>query len=112
VPSETPILFPPFRLDVLNEQLWRDNELVPVRPKPFAVLTYLATHAGRLVPRAELVKAVWPDTYVSEGLLCVYIREVRVVLGDDSEVPRFIETVPRRGYRFISTPLSESVTLR
>ncbi len=99
--SETLIVFPPFRLDVLNEQLWRDTELVPVRPKPFAVLTYLATHAGRLVPRAELIKAVWPNTYVSEGVLRVYIREVRVVLGDDPETPRFIETVPRRGYRFL-----------
>jgi DNA-binding response OmpR family regulator len=56
VQSETLILFPPFRLDVLNEQLWRDNELVTVRPKPFAVLAYLATHAGRLAPRAELIE--------------------------------------------------------
>ena len=53
VASETLIVFPPFRLDVLNEQLWRDNELVPVRPKPFAVLAYLATHAGRLGHRAQ-----------------------------------------------------------
>src|SRR5262245_50506552 len=60
-------------------------------------------HAGRLVPRAELVKAVWPNTYVSEGALRVYIREVRVVLGDESATPRFIETVPRRGYRFLPT---------
>ena len=58
--SETLILFPPFRLDVLNEQLWRDNDLVPVRPKPFAVLAYLAAHPGRLVTAAELRKAVWP----------------------------------------------------
>jgi hypothetical protein len=56
VQSETLILFPPFRLDVLNEQLWRDNALVPVRPKPFAVLAYLATHPGRLVTAAIPVK--------------------------------------------------------
>jgi len=49
VPSETLILFPPFRLDPLNAQLWRDDELVAVRPKAFAVLAYLVTHAGRLV---------------------------------------------------------------
>src|SRR5262245_60957081 len=64
VPSETFILFPPFRLDVRNEQLWRDNELVTVRPKSFAVLAYLAMHPGRLVTAAELRQAVWPQTYV------------------------------------------------
>ena len=73
MPSETPIVFPPFRLDVLHGQLWRDNELVPVRPKPFAVLGYLATHPGRLVTAAELRKVVWPNTYVSEGLLWSYM---------------------------------------
>ena len=103
MPSETLIVFPPFRLDVRNEQLWRDAELVPVRPKPFAVLAYLAAHPDRLVTAAELRKAVWPDTYVSEGLLRGYIREVRQVLGDDAETPRFVETVPRRGYRFLVT---------
>ena len=101
MPSETLIVFPPFRLDVLNEQLWRDNDLVTVRPKPFAVLAYLAMHPGRLVSAAELRKAVWPQTYVGEGLLRGHIREVRIVLGDDLEHPRFIETIPRRGYRFL-----------
>jgi len=115
VPSETLILFPPFRLDVRNEHLWRDNELVPVRPKPFAVLAYLATHAGRLVTATELRKAVWPNTYVGEGLLRGYIREVRSVLGDDPEAPRFIETIPRRGYRFlpaVTTPPVSSFKFR
>jgi DNA-binding winged helix-turn-helix (wHTH) protein len=102
VSSESLLVFPPFRLDVLNEQLWRDNELVTVRPKPFAVLAYLAVHPGRLVTAAELRKAVWPNTYVGEGLLRGYIREVRMVLGDDPETPRFIETIPRRGYRFLA----------
>src|SRR5262249_27245344 len=67
-----------------------------------AVLAYLATHTGRLVTAAELRESVWPDTYVSEGLLRGYIREVRQILGDDAETPRFIETVARRGYRFIA----------
>jgi len=95
------ILFPPFRLDVRNEQLWRGDDLLPLRPKPFAVLAYLAAHPDRLVTAAELRKAVWPQTYVGEGLLRMYIREVRQVLGDEAEQPRFIETVPRRGYRFL-----------
>jgi DNA-binding winged helix-turn-helix (wHTH) protein len=111
VPSETLTLFPPFRLDVLNAQLWRDDELVTVRPKPFAVLAYLATHAGRLVTGAELRQAVWPQTYVGEGLLRGYIREVRSVLGDDAEMPQFIETVARRGYRFIGKVVSSQYSV-
>jgi DNA-binding winged helix-turn-helix (wHTH) protein len=109
VSAEMLIDFPPFRLDVLNQQLWRDKALVPVRPKPFAVLAYLATHTGRLVTAAELRNAIWPDTYVSEGVLRGYIREVRQVLGDDAAMPRFIETIPRRGYRFLAAVTAATV---
>src|SRR4051794_36442104 len=56
--SDSLIVFSPFRLDLRNEQLWREGAFVPVRPKPFAVLAYLATHAGCLVTAAELRKAV------------------------------------------------------
>src|SRR5262245_41237714 len=93
------VLFSPFRLDLDNEQLWKADELVPLRPKPFAVLRYLAEHPGRLVTRKELQNAVWPGTYISEGLLRGYVRQLREVLGDDAAAPPFIETVPRRGYR-------------
>src|SRR5262245_44912410 len=94
------ILFPPFRLDPVNQQVWHGVEQVALRPKPFAVLRYLVEHAGQLVSRAELVQAVWPTTSVSEGVLRGYIRDLRVVLGDNAAAPRFIETLPRRGYRF------------
>ena len=96
------IVFPPFRLDPVNEQLWRENQLVPLRPKTFAVLRCLVEQAGRLVTKEELLKAVWPDTRVSDGILKGYIRDLRALLGDDSQQPRFIETVPRRGHRFIA----------
>jgi predicted ATPase/DNA-binding winged helix-turn-helix (wHTH) protein len=109
VSPDSSVEFPPFRLDLPNQQLWRGGELVPLRPKPFAVLAYLATHAGRLVPRAELAKAVWPDTYVGEAVLRGYIRDLRTVLGDDPDAARFIETVARRGYRFIA-PLGSAAT--
>lgn len=99
--SEVGISFPPFRLDPINEQLWRGSELLSVRPKPFAVLRTLVEHAGRLVTKADLLKAVWPDTRVSEGVLKRYVRELREVLGDEAEAPKFIETLARRGYRFI-----------
>jgi DNA-binding winged helix-turn-helix (wHTH) protein len=108
------MLFPPFRLDPVNEQLWRDDTLLSLRPKPFAVLRYLVAHAGRLITREELQKAIWANTYISESLLRGYVRELREVLGDEAEAPRFIETIPRRGYRFLaalttaSPPVSSS----
>jgi len=94
--------FAPFRLDLVNQELWRGADRLPIRGKPFAVLAYLATHPARLVPHEELVRAVWPDTHVGEGLLRGYVRELRTLLGDDAAAPRFIETVARRGYRFVA----------
>src|SRR5271165_4666451 len=102
------LLFPPYRLDLLNEQLWRADNLVTLRAKPFALLRFMAENSGRLVLHEELRKAIWPATYVSEGVLRVYLREVRAALDDDAESPRFIETVARRGYRFL--PAVERVT--
>src|SRR5262245_26560699 len=100
--TDSPILFPPFRLERANEQLWRDETLVPLRPKSFAVLRYLVEHPSRLVTRQELQNAIWPGLYVSEGLLRSYIHELREILEDDADAPRFIETVPRRGFRFLA----------
>ena len=76
--------------------------MLPLRPKPFAILRYLAEHPHRLVTKEELLKAVWPETCVSAGLLHTYLRDLRDVLGEDPEAPRVIETVARRGYRFIA----------
>ena len=77
-------VFAPFRLDPLNEQLWQGEELVPLRPKLFAVLRHLVEHAGRLVTQEELRKAAWPATVVSESVLRGAIRELREVLGGDA----------------------------
>ena len=84
--------FPPFRLDPASEQLWRGAELLPLRPKAFLLLRYLAEHAERLVSQEELLNAVWQHSHVSDGLVRGYIRELRQVLGDDAKAPRFIET--------------------
>ena len=94
--------FAPFQLDLVNEQLWQGEELVPLRPKLFAVLRHLVEHAGRLVTREELRTAVWSTTVVSESVLRGAIRELREVLGDDADAVRFVETVPHRGYRFVA----------
>ncbi|HJY80590.1 MAG TPA: winged helix-turn-helix domain-containing protein [Candidatus Binatia bacterium] len=76
----------------------RHDEL---RPKAFAVLRYLAEHPGQLVTKAELVRVVWPDTVIGDEALTACIREIRQVLGDQARGPQYIETVHRRGYRFI-----------
>lgn len=96
------IEFAPFRLDPADERLWRGAKPVPLTPKAFAVLRYLAERPGRLVTKQELLEAVWADSLVTDASLHVCVREVREALGDRSRVPRFIETVHRRGYRFIA----------
>jgi DNA-binding winged helix-turn-helix (wHTH) protein len=108
VASRAIFAFPPFRLDVANEQLWRDSDLLDLRPKTFEVLLYLAQNAQRLVTKRELLDSVWAGASVSEELLRGYIRELRDVLGDDAKKPRYIETVPARGYRFLPRVNDES----
>src|SRR5262245_48379554 len=97
------IEFAPFRLDLAGELLWRETQPVALRPKAFAILRYLAENAGRLVTKEELLNTVWPEILVVEAVLKVRIRELREALGDDAKAPRFIETVHRRGYRFIAS---------
>ena len=101
VPKEQQIVFPPFRLDPANQQLWMGLEQIPLAPKAYAVLHFLAAHPGRLVTKDELLDAVWPETHVTEGVLKVAVAEIRKALNDVSRSPRFIETAHRRGYRFI-----------
>jgi urea ABC transporter urea binding protein len=101
VTAQPKFVFPPFRLDAANEQLWRESKLVALRPKTFEVLHYLVQNAQRLVTKQELLDNVWKDTVVSDELLRGYIRELREALGDDAKKPQCIETVPARGYRFL-----------
>ena len=99
--------FPPFRLDLINECLWHyrkadEAQRIRLTPKAFAVLRCLVTHAGRLVTQDELLDTVWPRCCVQPEVLKSQILEIRRALGDDPKDPRFIETEPRRGYRFIA----------
>ncbi len=93
--------FAEFRLDPVAGHLYRKNERIPLAPKAFALLEFLAGQAGRLVSKQELLGAVWPNVFVGDAVLKGTIRELRKALGDDSHEPRFIETAHRRGYRFI-----------
>ena len=88
-------------LDSDDERFWRDGVLVPLPPKAFTMLRYLVSHPNRLLTKRDLLDAVWPGIYVTEGEVKHYILQLRKALGDDCRQPRFIETVHGRGYRFI-----------
>jgi DNA-binding winged helix-turn-helix (wHTH) protein/tetratricopeptide (TPR) repeat protein len=89
--------FPPFRLDLIEERLWREDEEVRLRRKPFAILRHLVRHPRALVTQEEIVEAVWGKVAMSESLLRTHVRDLRQALGEG-----FIETVTGRGYRFIA----------
>jgi DNA-binding winged helix-turn-helix (wHTH) protein len=117
VPSQpTNRLFPPFRLDLVNEQLWRDEDEISLRPKTFEVLRYLVDHPTQLVTKAMMLDAVWPGVVVSDSMAATCVAELRKALDDDARTPRIIETVHRRGYRFIAqvttTPTSREKKLK
>ena len=96
------IAFAPFRLDVRAGRLLRGSEPIPLRPKTWSVLHYLAERPGVLVTKNELLDAVWTDVAVTQSVLSKSIGELRVALGDSCKTPRLIETVQRRGFRFIA----------
>lgn len=100
-------LFRSFRLDPVNQCLWRGEHRVPLTPKAFDVLRYLVEHPGRLVTQDELLEALWPETYVNPELIKKYILGIRKVLGDQHENPTFIETIPKRGYQFVAQVTEE-----
>src|SRR3979490_3461404 len=108
-------VFAPFRLDAVNQCLWRrgdtgQEERILLTPKAFAVLTHLVEHAGRLVTHDELLEAGWPDTVVEPQSVKKHILDVRTALGDRPKNSLFIETIPKRGYRFIA-PVSDPIAL-
>ena len=102
MPEEQLIQIGPFRLDLASEGVWCDGELQRLTPKAFSVLHHLVEHAGQLVTKEDLFSAVWPETVVGDAVLTKSIRELRQVLGDNPKTPQFIETVHRRGYRWVA----------
>lgn len=91
-------------IDVLNLQLTVDGSLRPLEPKAFRVLQFLVENPGRAVTKEELLASVWPDVAVTDNALTRAIAQLRKALGDDSKSPRFIETIPTVGYRFLPQP--------
>jgi DNA-binding winged helix-turn-helix (wHTH) protein/Tol biopolymer transport system component len=102
-------VFGPYRLDARERQLLRDGVPVPLPPKAFDLLVALVAQAGHLRMKGELLREVWPDTFVEEANLSYTISQLRTALGDNGELHQLIETVPRRGYRFIGPVLLPTV---
>ena len=100
--------FGPFLIDVQERVLRRDGEAVPLTPKAFDVLAALVAQPGRLVSKQELLDKVWPDTFVEESNLTYNVFALRKALGDAADNGQYIETVPKRGYRFAAalTPVN------
>jgi Tol biopolymer transport system component/DNA-binding winged helix-turn-helix (wHTH) protein len=94
--------FQSFRLDTANHLLLHGDKRVSLTPKAFDVLRYLVERAGRLVTLDELLESLWPETYVNQEVLRKYILEIRKALGDKPDNPEFIETITKRGYRFVA----------
>jgi TolB-like protein/DNA-binding winged helix-turn-helix (wHTH) protein len=91
-----------FTLDAGEKSLRRHGQVVPLTPKGFDTLEALVRHAGRLMTKDDLMKEVWPDTFVDDATLAQNISVLRKALHDTPESPQFIETVPKRGYRFVA----------
>ena len=105
--------FGPFRLDAAKRVLWREGRIVPLPPKALDLLVALAEQRGDVVTKDDLMKRVWPDTFVEEANLSVNVSALRKALGEQANGRPYIETVSRRGYRFaaLETPTDGLPTL-
>src|SRR5688572_143550 len=97
-----------WKVDAERNELRRKGESLRLEPKAIEVLLFLAHRPGRVVPREELLAAVWPGVIVGDDALTQAIIKLRKALGDDAQAPRYIETIPKRGYRLIA-PVEASV---
>ena len=93
-----------FRVDTGQRLLFCDGEVVPLAPKAFDTLLALVESQGAVLLKDELLKKVWPDTFVEEGNLTQNISMLRRVLEEGSDGQQYIQTIPKRGYRFVACP--------
>lgn len=89
-------------IDCRNFQVWKNGEAKHLTPKAFEVLIFLLENCGLVVSKDELFRSIWKENFVTDNALTRMIKEIRQVLGDDADVPRYIETLSKRGYRFIA----------
>ena len=102
------VRFDAFELDEPNALLLRNGKAVTLAPKPFGVLCALARRPGSLLTTNALLDDVWGHQFVTDSVLRTAISELRTALDDDARKPRYIETVSRRGYRFIAATIGAS----
>src|SRR5215218_289096 len=102
MPTSASYRFGPFVVDGGAYRLLREGENVPLSPKIIDLLLFLAARPSVLVSKDELFRALWPDVAVTDNALTQAVSELRQALGDDPASPTFVQTVARRGYRFIS----------
>jgi DNA-binding winged helix-turn-helix (wHTH) protein/TolB-like protein/Tfp pilus assembly protein PilF len=95
--------FGPFRLDATERVLFRDGNIVPLKPKVFDTLLLLVRNSGHVIEKDALMEALWPNTVVEENNLNQYISILRRMLGEGPDSGKYIETIPRRGYRFVAS---------
>lgn len=107
--SPSPIRFGPFEVDAAEGRLRKSGILLKLHPQPFRVLLLLLEQPGKIVTREEIESCLWDGNSLvdSEGGINFCIKQLRAVLGDSADHPRYIETLPRRGYRFIAPAISE-----
>src|SRR5262245_33289171 len=101
--------FGPFRLDAAEGLLLRDGRPVPLKPKVLETLLVLVENSAHVLDKTELMQRLWPDTFVEEANLAVNISQLRKALGQTEPDAVFIETVPKRGYRFVAPVTSVEV---
>jgi DNA-binding winged helix-turn-helix (wHTH) protein/Flp pilus assembly protein TadD len=100
--------FGPYRVDARRRLVFRGEELLDVPPKASELLAVLAAEAGEVVPKEDLLRRVWPDTFVEEANLSVNVSILRRALGDQPDGRPWIQTVPRRGYRFLGAARAQA----
>jgi predicted ATPase/DNA-binding winged helix-turn-helix (wHTH) protein len=104
------LLFGPFRLDTEKKRIWRDEQQLPLRATAVEVLQMLVEHAPNILSKRQILEHIWAGDYVSDVVLRVCIREIRQVLDDELKSPRYIETMGRKGYRYIGPRVEEKVS--
>ncbi|HEX8652674.1 MAG TPA: winged helix-turn-helix domain-containing protein [Pyrinomonadaceae bacterium] len=102
-PKEHFYEFGPFRIDTVKRRLLREDEPVPLKPKAFETLLVLIEHSGQVMEKEELMKRLWPDSFVEEANLSVNISALRKALGESPQEHRYIVTIPGRGYCFVAS---------
>jgi len=106
------VAFGPFEFDRSAQLLAREGQEVPLPPRVLGVLDLLVARPGQIVSRQELIETVWKDAFVSDTSLAEAISFLRQALGDDPQQPSYIQTVHRRGYRFLPTPDGQAFVAR